>query len=162
MKQWKRPYVAAAVVAFEALATLAPAGAAWAQAGPAAQSGAAQRAEARRTVDPGRREFESNCAVCHGKSGQGDGSVVELLKRSPPDLTQLSRKNGGVFPIDRVYQTIEGGTVAAHGSREMPIWGRDYRIQGAEYFMDVPYDPEVYVRTRLLWLVEYLSRLQVR
>jgi len=26
----------------------------------------------------------------------------------------------------------------------------------------VPYDPEVYVRTRLLWLVEYLSRLQVR
>jgi mono/diheme cytochrome c family protein len=162
MKQWKRPYVAAAVVAVEALALVMPAGGAWGQAGPAAQSGAAQRAEARRTVDPGRREFESNCAVCHGKSGQGDGSVVELLKRSPPDLTQLSRKNGGVFPIDRVYQTIEGGTVAAHGSREMPIWGRDYRIQGAEYFMDVPYDPEAYVRTRLLWLVEYLSRLQVR
>ena len=154
--------MAAAVVAVEALALVMPAGGAWAQAGSAAQSGAAQRAEARRTVDPGRREFESNCAVCHGKSGQGDGSVVELLKRSPPDLTQLSRKNGGVFPIDRVYQTIEGGTVAAHGSREMPIWGRDYRIQGAEYFMDVPYDPEAYVRTRLLWLVEYLSRLQVR
>jgi len=154
--------VVGAVVVVEALALLMPARGAWAQAGSAAQSGAAQRAEARRTVDPGRREFESNCAVCHGKSGQGDGSVVELLKRSPPDLTQLSRKNGGVFPIDRVYQTIEGGTVAAHGSREMPIWGRDYRIQGAEYFMDVPYDPEVYVRTRLLWLVEYLSRLQVR
>jgi mono/diheme cytochrome c family protein len=162
MKQWKRPFVVGAVVVVEALALVMPAGGAWAQAGFAAQSGAAQRAEARRTVDPGRREFESNCAVCHGKSGQGDGSVVELLKRSPPDLTQLSRKNGGVFPIDRVYQTIEGGTVAAHGSREMPIWGRDYRIQGAEYFMDVPYDPEVYVRTRLLWLVEYLSRLQVR
>ncbi len=92
----------------------------------------------------------------------GDGSVVELLKRSPPDLTPLSRKNGGVFPIDRVCQTIEGGTVTAHGSREMPIWGRDYRIQGAEHDMDVPYGPEAYVRTRLLWPVEYLSRLQVR
>ncbi|MFZ9626097.1 MAG: c-type cytochrome, partial [Burkholderiaceae bacterium] len=128
MKQWKRPFVVGAVVVVEALALVMPAGGAWAQAGSAAQSGAAQRAEARRTVDPGRREFESNCAVCHGKSGQGDGSVVELLKRSPPDLTQLSRKNGGVFPIARVYQTIEGGTVAAPGSRELPIWGRDYRF----------------------------------
>jgi hypothetical protein len=116
----------------------------------------------RRVSDPGRREYESNCAVCHGKAGQGDGPVVELLKRSPPDLTQLSRRNGGVFPIDSVYQTIEGGTVAAHGTRDMPIWGRDYRIQGAEYYMDVPYDPDMYVRTRLLWLVEYLSRLQQR
>ena len=115
-----------------------------------------------RAADPGKREFESNCAVCHGVLGRGDGSVVELLRRAPPDLTQLSKRNGGVFPIDRVYQTIEGGTVAAHGTREMPIWGRDYRIQGAEYYMDVPYDPEVYVRTRMLWLVEYLSRLQQR
>ena len=23
--------------------------------------------------DWGKREFESNCAVCHGKSGKGDG-----------------------------------------------------------------------------------------
>lgn len=103
-----------------------------------------------------------NCAVCHGSAGRGDGPVVELLRRVPPDLTQLSRRNGGVFPIDSVYQTIEGGSVAAHGTREMPIWGRDSRIQGAEYYRDVPYDPEIYVRTRLLWLVEYLSRLQQR
>lgn len=162
VKQVKRSCVVGAVVVIEALALLTVAGGAWAQSGSGGQSGAAQRAQERRGVDPGKREFESNCAACHGKSGQGDGSVVELLKRSPPDLTQLSRKNGGVFPIDRVYQTIEGGTVTAHGSREMPIWGRDYRIQGAEYYMDVPYDPEAYVRTRLLWLVEYLSRLQVR
>ena len=162
MKRWKQPCVVGAVVVIETLALLAPLGRAWAQSASSAQSGASPRAQERRGVDPGKREFESNCAACHGKSGQGDGSVVELLKRSPPDLTQLSRKNGGVFPIDRVYQTIEGGTVTAHGSREMPIWGRDYRIQGAEYYMDVPYDPEAYVRTRLLWLVEYLSRLQVR
>lgn len=135
---------------------------------PAAGAGAAVAPASRgpgalgRSGDPGRREFEANCATCHGVSGRGDGPVVELLRRAPPDLTQLSKRNGGVFPIDSVYQTIEGGTVSAHGSREMPIWGRDYRIQGAEYYMDVPYDPEIYVRTRLLWLVEYLSRLQQR
>lgn len=162
MKQVKRSCVVGALVVIEALALLTAVGGAWAQSGSSGQSGAAQRSQERRGGDPGKREFESNCAACHGKGGQGDGSVVELLKRAPPDLTQLSRKNGGVFPIDRVYQTIEGGTVTAHGSREMPIWGRDYRIQGAEYYMDVPYDPEAYVRTRLLWLVEYLSRLQVR
>lgn len=162
MKQVKRSCVVGAVVVIEALALLTAVGGAWAQSGSSGQSGAVQRSQERRGGDPGKREFESNCAACHGKGGQGDGSVVELLKRAPPDLTQLSRKNGGVFPIDRVYQTIEGGTVTAHGSREMPIWGRDYRIQGAEYYMDVPYDPEAYVRTRLLWLVEYLSRLQAR
>ncbi len=132
------------------------------QQAPRSAAEAAQREPERRASDPGRREYESNCAACHGKSGKGDGPVVELLRRAPPDLSQLTRRNGGVFPIDRVYQTIEGGAVAAHGTRDMPIWGRDYRIQGAEYFMDVPYDPDLYVRTRLLWLVEYLSRLQQR
>ena len=29
-------------------------------------------------------------------------------------------------------------------------------------YMDVPYDPEVYVRTRILSLVEYLNRLQLK
>jgi hypothetical protein len=44
----------------------------------------------------------------------------------------------------------------------MPVWGQDYRVQAATYFMDMPYDPEFYVRTRILALVEYLSRLQSR
>jgi len=100
---------------------------------------------------------------------RGRGPVAGFLTKNPPELTLLARQNGGVFPMDRVYRTIDGrdlpqGAQATgpHGSREMPIWGRDYRIQGAEYYRDVPYDPEIYVRTRLLWLVEYLSRLQQR
>lgn len=153
----------AGAIAFTAaiLATVA-AGDAAAQSAQGSAADQARRAAAERKLDPGRREYESNCATCHGSTGRGDGPVVELLRKAPPDLTQLSRRNGGVFPIDSVYQTIEGGSVTAHGTREMPIWGRDYRIQGAEYYRDVPYDPEIYVRTRLLWLVEYLSRLQQR
>jgi hypothetical protein len=80
---------------------------------------------------------------------------------SAPDLTQLAKNNGGVFPLSRVYEVI-GGAGAAHGSRDMPIWGQDYKVRAGEYYMEIPYDPEVYVRTRILALVEYIDRLQQR
>ncbi|MFM8556598.1 MAG: c-type cytochrome [Betaproteobacteria bacterium] len=162
MQRVKVAATASAIAFTTACLVTAVAGDATAQSARGAGADQARRGVTEAKIDPGRREYESNCAVCHGSAGRGDGPVVELLRRVPPELTQLSRRNGGVFPIDSVYQTIEGGSVAAHGTREMPIWGRDYRIQGAEYYRDVPYDPEIYVRTRLLWLVEYLSRLQQR
>ncbi len=62
-------------------------------------------------------------------------------------------------PLSRVYEAIEGAGVA-HGSRDMPIWGQDYKIRAGEYYMELPYDPEVYVRTRILALVEYINRFQ--
>jgi mono/diheme cytochrome c family protein len=113
-------------------------------------------------VDFGKVEYETNCAVCHGVSGKGGGPYTELLKRSPSDLTTLQKRNGGIFPMARVYETIEGGAVAEHGTREMPIWGREYSIKAAQYYMDVPYNQEAYVRARILTLVEYLSRIQAK
>ena len=115
-----------------------------------------------RPTDFGKREFETNCASCHGVSGKGNGPLVELLRRSPPDLTLLAKNNQGVFPMNRLYQVVEGVGVAAHGARDMPIWGRAYRIEDAQYYMDAPYDPEALVRSRLLALLEYINRLQVR
>lgn len=118
-----------------------------------------QLAWAQPRVDLGKREFDSNCANCHGADGKGGGVYVEYLRRSPPDLSRLSQRNGGVFPITRVYDVIEGAGVG-HGTRDMPIWGQDYRIQAAEYYMDTPYNAESYVRGRILALAEYLNRLQ--
>lgn len=112
-------------------------------------------------VDLGKREYESNCASCHGMDGKGSGVYVDFLKRTPPDLTTMSRRNGGVYPISSAYAVIEGAGMS-HGTREMPIWGQDYRVRAAEYYMDVPYDSELFVRTRILALAEYLSRLQAR
>lgn len=126
----------------------------------AAGSASAQRKANR--VDFGKAQFEANCASCHGANGKGNGPISDLLKKSPPDLTQLAKKNNGVFPIERLYRVIEGSDVASHGTREMPVWGYDYKVEAAEYYLDVPYDPEVYVRTRILSLVEYLSRLQAK
>ena len=112
--------------------------------------------------DLGKREYDASCAVCHGINGKGNGSYRELLQKSPPDLTTLAKRNGGTFPIARMYETIEGANIPSHGSRDMPIWGRAYRISAAEYYVDVDYNPEVYVRSRILALIDYLSRIQER
>lgn len=112
-------------------------------------------------VDIGKREFDNNCAVCHGKSGKGDGPYADLLKKSLPDLTTLAKRNGGVFPLARTYEVIDGAG-PGHGTREMPLWGQDYSVKAAEYYMDVPYDSQAYVRARILALAEYLNRLQVK
>jgi mono/diheme cytochrome c family protein len=112
-------------------------------------------------VDVGKREYDNNCAVCHGTQGSGNGPYVELLKRSPPDLTTMARRNGGVFPVAAAYAVIDGeGT--GHGTRDMPIWGQDYKIRAAEYYMEAPYDPGTFVRSRILALIEYLNRLQAK
>ena len=68
--------------------------------------------------------FKTWCASCHGNDAKGNGPVASALKKAPPDLTQLSKKNGGKFPTERVRQFIDGrDKVDAHGTREMPVWG---------------------------------------
>ena len=117
-------------------------------------------------LDWGKREFVNKCAICHGQGAKGDGGVTEWLKVAPTDLTTLSKKNGGVFPYDRVYQVIDGREVVkGHGTRDMPIWGRDYLKEGvaaAEYYIDVPYSMEMYSRNRIMALIDYLNRVQVK
>lgn len=112
-------------------------------------------------MEIGKREFESKCAVCHGKDGKGAGPYAESLKRPLPDLTTMARRNGGVFPVDKTFATIEGAG-AGHGTREMPVWGLDYSIQAVEQMPDLPYNQAVYVRTRIMSLLEYLNQLQVK
>ncbi len=113
-------------------------------------------------TDTGKREYEANCAVCHGKSGKGDGPYAGITVTRIPDLTVLSKSNGGVFPFARVYATIDGtDDVKGHGTRDMPVWGTDYRIKGAEQYGELSVRiPESYVRARILALTEYIYRLQ--
>ena len=120
-------------------------------------------AQAKAEADFGKREYMSNCAVCHGASGKGDGFYEGLLKQKPTDLTVLAKMNGGVFPSQRIYEVIDGRRmIAAHGTRDMPIWGADYYAQGAPFDTTGMYDPEAYVRVRILALSDYLARIQVK
>ena len=126
----------------------------------------AMAAEKNPKADLGKTEYENSCALCHGKDGKGTGSINDLFKRAPTDLTMLAKRNRGVFPFDRVYAVIDGREmVRGHGDRDMPAWGNRYTsdsVKAAEYYMDVPYDAEMYARARILSLIDYLNRMQVK
>lgn len=128
--------------------------------------GFASAAEKASKTDPGKNEYLNSCALCHGKDGKGGGAIVDLLKQKPTDLTTLSKRNNGVFPVGRVYALIDGReTLKAHGERDMPAWGNRYasdKVKAAEYYIDVPYDAEMYARSRILSLIDYLNRIQVK
>lgn len=111
----------------------------------------------------GKREYEAKCASCHGTTGKGDGVVQPFLIKSARDLTTLAKQNGGVLPANALYEMISGTSRStAHGTSEMPVWGKEYEGEFARRYRDVPDDQETYTRTRILALIEYIDRLQTR
>jgi mono/diheme cytochrome c family protein len=72
--------------------------------------------------------FRDYCASCHGPEGRGNGPAAAALKTTPADLTGISARNGGKFPVTKVRRYIQGlDEMPAHGSREMPVWGQVLR-----------------------------------
>src|SRR6202795_4484808 len=94
-------------------------------------SPAGQKQEQDKTTSPARNPIEGAkifrhyCATCHGTDGRGHGPASVALKHAVPDLTQISKRNGGTFPFKLVKEVISGkdSKPLAHGNREMPIWG---------------------------------------
>lgn len=98
--------------------------------------------------------YNQYCAVCHGAAGKGDGPAAVALKKAPTDLTQLTKKNGGKFPDARVSHYISGQeTVAAHGTRDMPVWG--------QVFHSVDAQSRMIDDLRVHNLTEYVKSLQI-
>ncbi len=118
-------------------------------------------AEAR--SDLGKQEYESNCVACHGLAGKGDGYFAQFLKLPVPDLTTIAKRNGGVFPADRMIEVVDGRqALKGHGPRNMPIWGTTYTEKASSYYGGLAFNPEQFVRARILALVDYLYSLQAR
>lgn len=104
------------------------------------------------SLQQGAEDYRTYCASCHGTDGRGQGPVAPFLVRKPPDLTTLAERNDGQFPVDEVYFIIDGrGEVAAHGTREMPVWGEQF---GGPDVADAG------TRERILDIIEYLKTLQ--
>jgi hypothetical protein len=101
--------------------------------------------------------FQHYCASCHGRDGKGRGPAAEALKRMPPDLTTLTRRNNNVFPTLRVIRLIGGKDGEAyplsHGSREMPVWGPLFKALDPN-----PTSAEL----RVTNLVTYLESIQAK
>ncbi|MBI5718537.1 MAG: c-type cytochrome [Burkholderiales bacterium] len=115
-------------------------------------------------ADEGKMEYDAHCAICHGATGSGNGEMRRWLTKAPSDLTTLSKRYGGAFPNQLVWEVIDGRTsldLGLHGSREMPVWGQRYR-QEAFAQAGTAAQPEWYVRNRIVALLDYLSRIQAK
>ena len=96
--------------------------------------------------------YAKYCASCHGIDGKGAGPAAAALKKAPPDLTQIGKRNNGKFPDFRIVRIIDGSEVqAVHGSREMPMWG--------DYFREKQPDEGI-LAVRERNLTEYIRSIQ--
>ena len=109
----------------------------------------------------GKSSYNANCAICHGEDGKGTGSVAELFRVPPSDLTTLAERAGGAFPFSEAYQAIASGLgEKAHGESEMPIWGGFFVADALEDRGVSAQDAQHIVQGRILSLVYYLESIQ--
>jgi mono/diheme cytochrome c family protein len=101
----------------------------------------------------GSEMYKTYCAVCHGTDGKGNGPAAEALKVPPTDLTTMATRNGGKYPSMKVTAILHGEEVlAAHGTKDMPIWGNLFRSMSEGH--------QAEVQQRLANLNKYIESLQ--
>lgn len=82
-----------------------------------------------RTASPasaGEATYMAYCSLCHGV-GTGSGMFADALKKAAPDLTELSKRNGGMFPRARVEAIIRDGGITGHGTMHLLAWEKYFR-----------------------------------
>ena len=106
-------------------------------------------------AEVGRGFFQQYCSGCHGLEGKGDGAFATYLKVPPPDLTTIAKRRGGTFPDTEIAEIIDGKrALAAHGTRDMPIWGRRFESASSSPA------PLASARGEVLLFVAYLRSIQ--
>ncbi len=96
--------------------------------------GTSAAAASQKSVAQGRTYYLRYCASCHGENADGRGPMAPSIKEQPADLRLLGERFGTPPSIERVAAYVDGReAVAAHGPREMPVWGeRFYDIWNAK------------------------------
>lgn len=117
--------------------------------------GAGQSPTRRHSMD-GEQLFRSYCAPCHGEDAKGRRPAASALKTPPADLTSIARRNAGTCPRDRVARDVANGKplIAAHGSKEMPIWGPNFAALALASGSDKP------IEERIDAVVAYVQSIQ--
>lgn len=84
--------------------------------------------------------------------------MSKIITKAMPDLTQLSARNDGAFPMNMILRTIDGRIpLEGHGG-PMPVFGSLF----SEGFNEqcAPFVGEELVRGRILSLAYYLEAIQ--
>jgi len=72
------------------------------------------------SIKIGRAVFQGRCALCHGRTGEGNGKMARIIRNPPPfNLT------ASVAPDDYLRQIVTKGGAAMGRSPRMPPWGGD-------------------------------------
>lgn len=101
--------------------------------------------------------YLAECASCHGADGRGAGPAAAALDPTPPDLTTIAARNGGVFPRNQVMSTIDGLDRGSHFSAAMPEFGAGDLGETVIVEEDGLGTP---IPIRLLALADYLESIQ--
>lgn len=106
---------------------------------------------------PGAAAYQDYCAICHGSRALGDGPIAPELEVPPPDLTLIAARNGGVFPLRAVADTVYGFS-GKHEADLMPEFSP--LLDGPDVAVPrVDAEDEV-MPMRLAEVVTYLESLQ--
>jgi mono/diheme cytochrome c family protein len=98
--------------------------------------------------------YRTYCATCHGTNGKGEGPLAESLRFNPPDLSLISKRNGGDFPAEKIHRIVDGRKpLPGHGGPDMPIWGDAFRNAETGY-------DDAKVKEKIRSIVDYLLTLQ--
>lgn len=109
-------------------------------------------------IDEGAALYARHCATCHGLEAKGNGPMAPVLVLQPPDLTKLTERNEGAFPVRRVVMRIDGrDPLVSHGS-PMPVYG-DF-FDGDEVLLKAETGQPVLTSVPVVDLLEYLRSLQ--
>ena len=110
-------------------------------------------------ISSGSRTYARFCSICHGDDAKGNGKFTSNINTVPPNLTEISKNNNGIFPWIDLYNTINGvDTKPSHGKKDMPIWGELFNINSwSEHHIE---HSDTIVRGRIFELLMYLRSLQ--
>jgi mono/diheme cytochrome c family protein len=103
--------------------------------------------------------FRHYCAACHGETAEGEGEMQSYLTLPVPDLTRLSARSGGEFPMGHVIRTIDGRAKTRGHLGPMPYFAPMFARDEAAMRDD--YQATVDAQGRILILAKYLEALQV-
>ena len=106
----------------------------------------------------GASDFADLCAPCHGTGGRGAGPMAAELAVKPADLTGLSARNGGTFPLSRVMNKIWGYSRGASVPSMMPHFAP--LLDSPTVLVDVGDGVQTPTPERLIDLADYLATLQ--
>jgi mono/diheme cytochrome c family protein len=112
------------------------------------------------SIEFGQMLFEQNCAACHGAEGAGDGPVAVYIEPKPADLRKLSASNGGTYPFGRVWDSISKGSLSAHGTSMMPVWGDLFMEEALPKEVHPGVSAKAIVEARMMALTYYIQTIQ--